>query len=107
MNQIHLLAISGSLRARSSNAEVLRAVALLAPPQVTVRQYEDLATVPAFNPDLDEEDMTPPAPVQDLRNQVANADAIVICSPEYAHAVPGALDRALSLPTAADDLLRP
>jgi NAD(P)H-dependent FMN reductase len=95
VNQIHLLAISGSLRARSSNTEVLRAVALLAPPPVTVRLYEGLATLPAFNPDLDEEDMTPPPAVQDLRNLVANADAIVICSPEYAHGVPGALKNAL------------
>jgi NAD(P)H-dependent FMN reductase len=89
MNNIRLLAISGSLRARSSNTEVLRALMLLAPPHVTVRQFEGLATLPAFNPDLDGEGMTPPPPVQDLRNQVANADGIVICTPEYAHGVPG------------------
>ena len=95
MNDIRLLAISGSLRAGSSNTEVLRALALLATPQVTVRQFEGLATLPAFNPDLDAEGIAAPAPVQDLRTQVQAADAIVICSPEYAHGVPGSLKNAL------------
>jgi NAD(P)H-dependent FMN reductase len=95
MNDISLLAISGSLRVRSSNSEVLRALALLAPPLVAVRQYEGLATLPAFNPDLDGEEMTPPPAVQDLRSQMATADAVVICSPEYAHGVPGSLKNAL------------
>ncbi len=95
MSQIRLLAISGSLRARSSNTEALRAMALLAPPSVTIRMYEGLATLPAFNPDLDEEGMTSPDPVQLLRAELADADALVICSPEYAHGVPGSLKNAL------------
>src|SRR5512134_730799 len=92
---MRVLAISGSLRAHSSNTEALLALALLAPPHVIVRQFDGLATLPAFNPDLDEEGMSPPPPVQDLRSQVASADAIVICSPEYAHGVPGSLKNAL------------
>ena len=95
MTNVRLLAISGSLRVRSSNTEVLGALALLAPPWVTVRPYEGLATLPAFNPDVDGEAMTPPTAVQELRSQLANADAIVICSPEYAHGVPGSLKNAL------------
>lgn len=95
LKDIHLLAVSGSLRARSSNTEVLRALALLAPPHFTVRHFDGLATLPAFNPDLDEEGMTPPPPVQELRRQVTTADAVVICSPEYAHGVPGSLKNAL------------
>jgi NAD(P)H-dependent FMN reductase len=105
VSQIRLLAISGSLRARSTNTEALRALALLAPPPVTVELYESLATLPAFNPDLDEEGMTAPAPVQDLRNQLANADAIVICSPEYAHGVPGSLKNALDWLVSVPDMV--
>jgi len=104
-NDIRLLAISGSLRHRSSNTEVLRALALLAPPWVTVTQYEGLATLPAFNPDLDGEDMTPPTAVQDLRSQLANADAVVICSPEYAHGVPGSLKNALDWLVSVPDMV--
>jgi NAD(P)H-dependent FMN reductase len=90
-----ILAISGSLRARSSNTEVLRAVALLAPPDVRVSMYDGLADLPHFNPDLDQATSTLPAPVRALKAHVAAADALIICSPEYAHGVPGSLKNAL------------
>ena len=93
MNRI--LAISGSLRARSSNTEVLRAAALLVPASVRVTLFAGLGDLPPFNPDLDGEGAIPPAPVQSLRRQVAAADALLICSPEYAHGVPGVLKNAL------------
>jgi NAD(P)H-dependent FMN reductase len=90
-----VLAMSGSLRGRSSNTEVLRAAALLAPPGILVSMYDGLATLPHFNPDLDGEGAELPGPVRDLRAQIAGADALLICSPEYAHGVPGALKNAL------------
>ena len=93
MNRI--LAISGSLRAKSSNTEVLRAAALLAPASARVTLFAGLGDLPPFNPDLDGEGATPPAPVRALREQVAAADALLICSPEYAHGVPGVLKNAL------------
>src|SRR5688572_17256629 len=104
-NGIRLLAISGSVRHRSSNTEVLRALALLAPPSMTVMQYEGLATLPAFNPDLDGEGITPPPAVQDLRCQLANADAVVFRSPEYAHGVPGSLKNALDWLVSVPDMV--
>ena len=90
-----ILAISGSLRARSSNTETLRAAALLAPESLTVSLYSGLAGLPLFNPDLDGPNDVPDPPVRELRAQIANADAVLICSPEYAHGVPGALKNAL------------
>ncbi|HVZ47517.1 MAG TPA: NADPH-dependent FMN reductase [Gemmatimonadaceae bacterium] len=90
-----LLAISGSLRARSSNTEVLRAAAHLAPADVRVTLYDALGGLPHFNPDRDTEGAEPPAPVRDLRARLAAADALLICSPEYAHGVPGSLKNAL------------
>ena len=95
MSSINLLAISGSLRAHSTNTEVLRAAALVAPPAVRVALYDGLSTLPHFNPDLDTVGAVPPAPVADLRAHVARADGLLICSPEYAHGVPGALKNAL------------
>jgi len=62
---------------------------------VTIALYEQLESLPYFNPDLDREGDTPPASVADLRAQVGRADGIVICSPEYAHGVPGVLKNAL------------
>ena len=92
---MRLLAISGSLRAQSSNGELVRALTTLAAPAIHVELYAGLADLPAFNPDLDEEGMTPPPAVQTLRRAVADADGLVISSPEYAHGVPGALKNAL------------
>lgn len=95
MRDIRLLAISGSLRAHSSNTEVLGALSLLVPPQIAVRLFDGLATLPAFNPDHDAEGMVPPEPVQSFRAEIEAADGIVISSPEYAHGVPGSLKNAL------------
>jgi chromate reductase len=89
---VRILAISGSLRAASSNTALLRAVARLAPAEVEVALYGGLGALPHFNPDL--EDGEPPA-VTALRTFVCEADGLLICSPEYAHGVPGALKNAL------------
>ena len=95
MTATNLLAISGSLRARSINTEVLRAAVRVAPPAVRITLYGGLADLPPFNPDLDGEGAVLPEMVQALRSQVAAADGVLICSPEYAHGVPGVLKNAL------------
>ena len=90
-----IIAISGSLRARSSNLALLRAAAAIAPAGMEVAIYDGLASLPHFNPDDDEEGATPPAPVAALRALLAEADGIVISTPEYAHGLPGSLKNAL------------
>lgn len=95
MPPLRILGVSGSLRARSTNTELLRALALVAPADVRVAVYAGLGELPHFNPDLDEEGVLPPPPVRHLRALVGVADAVVISSPEYAHGVPGALKNAL------------
>jgi NAD(P)H-dependent FMN reductase len=92
---VALLAISGSLRAASSNTTVLRAMQAVAPEHVALSLYEGLADLPYFNPDLDSEHATPPAAVAQLRAQIGQADGLLISSPEYAHGVPGVLKNAL------------
>jgi NAD(P)H-dependent FMN reductase len=90
---LKLLAISGSLRARSFNTALLRAAGGLVPPAAEVVLYEGLGGLPPFNPDLDVDPA--PAPVAALRASVAGAHGVLICSPEYAHGVPGSLKNAL------------
>lgn len=87
-----ILAISGSLRAASSNTALLRAAARLAPDDVEITLYEGLGRLPPFNPDLDGAE--PPA-VLDLRTRLQAADGVLFACPEYAHGVPGALKNAL------------
>jgi len=88
-----LLAISGSLRGKSSNTALLRAGARVAPPGVIVNLCRSLNHLPHFNPDLDRD--PGPGAVVTFRAQVRAADALLICSPEYAHGVPGTLKNAL------------
>lgn len=108
MNETNVLAISGSLRARSSNTEVLRAMASLAPAEVNVELFSGLEALPHFNPDLDGEGVPGPPDVALFRRRVAEADALLICSPEYAHGVPGTLKNALDwLVSEPEVLLKP
>lgn len=85
--------MSGSLRARSSNTAVLRAAARLAPASMHLSLYEGIGALPWFNPDLDGDEV--PARVAAFRAEVTAADAVLISSPEYAHAIPGAFKNAL------------
>lgn len=87
-----VLAISGSLRAASLNSALLRAVARLAPVDISVVLYRGLGDLPLFNPDIAASD---PSPVADLRTQIIAADALLIASPEYAHGVTGVMKNAL------------
>jgi chromate reductase, NAD(P)H dehydrogenase (quinone) len=87
-----ILAISGSLRAASTNTALLRAAALLAPAGVEIDLYRGLGGLPHFNPDLEEAE--PPA-VTDLRVRVREAGGLLFAVPEYAHGVPGALKNLL------------
>jgi len=86
---MRVLAISGSLRAGSFNTALLRAAAQAAPEGVEVELYEGLESLPPYNEDRDTD--RPPALVSDLREQIADADALLISTPEYNGTVPGQL----------------
>ncbi len=87
-----LLTLSGSLRQRSSNTELLEAVRLLAPSSVKITVYGGLETLPPFNPDRESE---PILAVQTFRDLLERSSAVLLSSPEYAHGMPGALKNAL------------
>jgi chromate reductase, NAD(P)H dehydrogenase (quinone) len=88
-----ILAISGSLRAGSSNTAVLRAAARLAPPGIDIALYDGIAGLPFFNRDLDGDRL--PGAVAAFRALVGEADGLLISSPEYARGVAGVLKNAL------------
>jgi len=90
---LEFLAISGSLRHRSSSTALLRAAALLASPGTRLIPFDGLGALPPFNPDLDRDPL--PVAVGNLRVRIAASDGLVICSPEYAHGIPGVLKNAL------------
>lgn len=90
---MRILAIAGSLRARSSNRTVLEAAGRLAPQGIEVVLFDGLGDLPLFNPDRDQ-DPLPPA-VASWRAAVGKADGLLICSPEYARGVSAVLKNAL------------
>ncbi|HSP06689.1 MAG TPA: NAD(P)H-dependent oxidoreductase [Acidobacteriota bacterium] len=99
---IRLLAISGSLRAESSNKALLEAAGMLAPQGMEIILYPSVGDLPHYNPDM--ERALPPA-VQDFRAQVRAADGLLISSPEYAHGVPGSLKNALDWLVGGDEFI--
>ncbi|MCW3109975.1 MAG: NADPH-dependent reductase [Segetibacter sp.] len=88
-----VLAICGSTRSKSTNLNVIQAVASLSTQSLQIEIYGQLAALPHFNPDLDTD--TPPDEVTAFRGLLAEADGVLICTPEYAMGVPGTLKNAL------------
>jgi chromate reductase, NAD(P)H dehydrogenase (quinone) len=91
-NSIQILAISGSLRATSPNATLLRAAIQLAPENIEIILYQGLGELPHFNPDLED---TLLSSMTNYRESLQKSDGVLISSPEYAHGIPGVLMNAL------------
>jgi chromate reductase len=89
-----ILTISGSLRDGSYNTLLLRAAEQQVPAGVEIDRYEDLAQVPPFHGDRS---ATAPVPdvVRAWQSRIAEADAVLIATPEYNGSIPGALKNAL------------
>ncbi|GAB3971664.1 NADPH-dependent FMN reductase [Spirosoma terrae] len=100
---VNILAISGSLRQTSTNTRVLRVISQLAPIGVSVNLYEKLGSIPPFNPDFDGEQVD--VSVDDFRAEIKAADAVLICSPEYAHGVSGVMKNALDWLVSSAELM--
>lgn len=91
-----LLLISGSLRAGSTNSATLRTAAALAPDGIGTEIYEGMGRLPHFNPDDDPTDgVGLDAEVAALRAALAEADALLLSTPEYAGALPGSFKNLL------------
>lgn len=90
MKRIHILGISGSLRADSTNTIILKTLGSLLPSDITFEIFEGLDEIDHFSPGLLDTE-----PVTRFKKAIQKADAIVISTPEYAFGVPGTLKNAL------------
>jgi chromate reductase len=89
---MRVLGLSGSLRAGSHNSRLLRAAAELLPPGSELVEFEGLKLIPPFDED---QEHAAPETVVALREAVAEADAVLIATPEYNHSLPGQLKNVL------------
>ena len=92
---IKLMLVSGSGRSGSTNAAVLRTAASLTPDGVEAEMFNEVGELPLFNPDDDREGQPTDPRVAAMRQAVAAADGLLICTPEYAGALPAALKNLL------------
>jgi chromate reductase, NAD(P)H dehydrogenase (quinone) len=90
---MRILGISGSLRQGSHNTHLLRVAAQVVPPPHEVEIFDGLRDVPPYDQD-DDTDLAPGA-VQRLRDAIAEADAVLIATPEYNSSLPGQLKNAI------------
>ncbi len=89
---LKVLGIAGSLREKSFNKALLRASQSLAPKTLQIEIF-DLAPIPLYNRDI--ETIGFPASVIQFRQQIAEADALLIGSPEYNFSITGVLKNAI------------
>jgi len=101
LDGVRFLLIPGSTRLTSSNHAVLRTMQSFTQRSVL---FEGLADLPQFNPD---DDTSPSnAVVTALRDQIAGADIVVFCTPEYAGTLPGSFKNLVDWTVGHSDLYK-
>lgn len=88
-----VLGICGSLRRDSYNRMALDAARRLAPAGMTIEPFESLGEIPLYNEDVRTAGL--PSAVQELRDRIKAADALLLVTPEYNYSVPGVLKNAI------------
>jgi chromate reductase, NAD(P)H dehydrogenase (quinone) len=92
---LHVVGLCGSLRRGSFNRRLLELAREVAPNSIELVISPELGSVPLFNEDLEGPDHVPPPPVRVLRQSIADADAILIATPEYNQSMPGVVKNAI------------
>jgi len=90
----HKIAIVvGSLRAESVNRKVARSIAAFAADKLDCTIVE-IADLPLYSQDYDADS---PAAYTRFRQEIAGADGVLFCTPEYNRGVPGVLKNAIDV----------
>lgn len=87
-----ILGFAGSLRASSYNRALLWVASEEAPETMTVETF-DLANIPLYNQDVEEQG--DPEPVAQFKDAIDCCDGVLIATPEYQHGISGVLKNAL------------
>ena len=100
-----IIGLSGSLRAGSFNTSLLRAAAGLMPEgaELLVRTIHG---IPLYDGDV-EASTGIPAAVNELGDAIANADGLLLVTPEYNNSIPGPFKNAIDWLSRIDDEAKP
>lgn len=93
MRTINLLGLCGSLRRDSTNAIILRTLAMELMPACVHLSTHSLQNLPFYNEDHDVDNL--PRAVLDFHLAVVNVDGVVLATPEYCHSLSGVMKNAL------------
>ena len=89
----NIFAIIGSASSNSANQSLVENFAHLTSGFFNVTIFPDLKKLPHFDPELSINNT--PGPILDFRQAVSNADAVLICTPEYVFSIPSGLKNAI------------
>jgi chromate reductase, NAD(P)H dehydrogenase (quinone) len=89
---MRILGLSGSLRRESHNTRLLRGAGTLLPEDAELVVFDQLGAIPPFSED---DEHAPPPAVSALKQAIADADALLVATPEYNSSIPGVLKNAL------------
>lgn len=87
-----LVAIAGSIRQGSFNQMLLEAALEVAPKDVTI-DVASIKGIPLYDGDVELGGI--PEPVKTLKEKIANADGLLLVTPEYNHSMPGTFKNAI------------
>ena len=92
-NKLNIFAIVGSASSNSSNLKLLEFVSEKASENCNIKIFDGLKSLPHFDPDLSIENT--PQPIISFREEINQADGILICTPEYVFSIPSGLKNAI------------
>jgi chromate reductase, NAD(P)H dehydrogenase (quinone) len=89
----NIFSIIGSASANSSNLKLVEKIAKLTIDKFNLIIFNDLKSLPHFDPELLADN--PPRQIIEFRNNIKQADGIIICTPEYIFSIPSGLKNAI------------
>jgi NAD(P)H-dependent FMN reductase len=106
-----ILLISGSTRAASTNTALLRTARIVAPPFISTALFTRMTDLPYFNPDDDPANeggagRSLHPVVAELRAEIGASEAVLLCTPEYAGALPGSFKNLLDWTVGGSEMYR-
>jgi len=91
MDHYQISVLIGSLRLESFNRKLADALAMLAPPEFSLKQVQ-IGDLPLYNQD---DDSKQAASVIRLKTEIAQAQGLLFVTPEYNRSIPGVLKNAI------------